>query len=1183
MDRLSGDSVYFNWKKIYGVDLISLKSLQLSADGSHGWGIDKVNKIARFRNGEILAYHNTGLGSQSFNALWISKDGDNGFAVGDKGTIFRLSDGQWVKDNILGYQLKVALKSVAMSENMNSGYIVGEKGTLLSYSNFQWGFYQPKVANEKINLSFVMVSPDGQNGFMMDDQSEHQFFLKRGQWTEDTKFVASQEYLSSFNFNNDFSKGWALGLKGGVYYYSTQQGWLRKHSDNYLSKLIMNPDLTEGWAVGSGGNISHFKNNEWTDVHGATYTDLNDVWINKSFSKGWTVGLDGVVLFLNRNKWDIFENGGKVNSSKILYDCWINKAFDEGWAVGSNGRFFRYKNGRWKFDEASSAISKNWLYRVSMNSNGTEGWAIGGYGRILHFINSHWIDDSSHYEYVQKHLYGLWLSKDFGSGFIVGENGTILSLGADHIWHVTRQPIENADDLEDVWSSQDQSQVWIVGENGKVYNYSRKTLTVSDSSSDRTEGVLNRIAVTEDGKSGYVSGDDATMLYLSRDNWKLDPGPSNLTNRNLEGLALSKDNNKGWIVGESGRTIYLQRPTWYRVETDSITSSDLHGIAMNENLSHGFAVGDGETILEFRSSPLGIPSLTYEFEQQLEKLEGKFTIHFPRNLQTPPIVSLMDDQNVSRLGNSMIKTSFADDDSSTVILSFNNTTQKVQELSRKLCSFQIDCHYKNKLIKQNSVYKTGSFYLTGTPYWVIVTLCVIGIVIVNAALILLAIPFRFFRRLLFHPVGSAVVGLVVGKYLFTDFVVRFVSPVKLSLFKSYREKLKEAPFLDDLRGRHYIQQDLVIEDGPQMDYKECLRKMFEYPTNSLWIIIGESGLGKTLLTKQWTDECLAVGKTPILIRLGSEVSASVETKALFYQFGDIDMSEESVLDLVKAGGYQIFLDGYNEDNMRSKTKEFIRNTIKNNLVVLTSQNDPGWTDNTIKLKPITLKPFTLDQLKELIPEKWLATIFKEEYLKQFAILPKTAGLLANYINGNDQLPDFKLDVYLYLIRDVSANIQINKLDIKAWEMFTSFSTLLVNKDDFDENFIKKLIDSGVITPVGKNYGFTHELIQKFFVGRYLFKRNLLDLEMFHTQYFEGNEKTYWEDPIELCGELIASSGQQDKQKRYYSFLKTSLQFSTPIFKRKLYPQMQKLQQSGVISENQEFKDWMADYLVTQKD
>jgi hypothetical protein len=200
-------------------------------------------------------------------------------------------------------------------------------------------------------------------------------------------------------------------------------------------------------------------------------------------------------------------------------------------------------------------------------------------------------------------------------------------------------------------------------------------------------------------------------------------------------------------------------------------------------------------------------------------------------------------------------------------------------------------------------------------WWLKVGVAILG---VNFILILMAIPIPRVRRIMFHPLGSAMIGVVVGKYLFTDLLIRFVPVIRTGLFRDYRRKLLQAPIIKDREEQLYVPPNVNLSEETHLpqgneQWKHTFETLLRQPKGRLWLLLGKSGLGKTALLENWLKHALLLRKTPIFIQLGRDVSPEQEAATNMAQYGDIDVKPDVALDLLKDGGFVILLDGFNED------------------------------------------------------------------------------------------------------------------------------------------------------------------------------------------------------------------------------------------------------------------------------
>jgi photosystem II stability/assembly factor-like uncharacterized protein len=71
------------------------------------------------------------------NGMWLSPDGRVGWAVGERGQILRLSQGQWYAYPTSGPE-DDHYYGVWLNEQGTLGWIVGAFGTILEFKNGEW-------------------------------------------------------------------------------------------------------------------------------------------------------------------------------------------------------------------------------------------------------------------------------------------------------------------------------------------------------------------------------------------------------------------------------------------------------------------------------------------------------------------------------------------------------------------------------------------------------------------------------------------------------------------------------------------------------------------------------------------------------------------------------------------------------------------------------------------------------------------------------------------------------------------------------------------------------------------------------------------------------------------------------------------------------------------------------------
>jgi len=464
---------------------------------------------------------------------------------------------------------------------------------------------------------------------------------------------------------------------------------------------------------------------------------------------------------------------------------------------------------------------------------------------------------------------------------------------------------------------------------------------------------------------------------------------------------------------------------------------------------------------------------------------------------------------------------------------------------------------------------------------------VVGAAVFNFLLILLVIPFPWARRVIFHPVGIVALRLVVGKYLVTDFLFRFVQPVRMALFQNYRQNFARAPLLKWWETHLYIPQHLELpgfklesNEEEKEEWKTVFDALLSQPTGRLWLLLGKSGLGKTALLEKWVYQSLKQRETPIFIPLGGDLSPSDEARAVMEQYGDINVKADTALDFLKAGRFIILLDGFNEDRKPAVTREFARQLVKRNHVIMSSQIDPKW-EKFLETSNIVLKPFGREQLLKLMERHWVDELLAADYLSDLTELPHTAQLLANYIKENNRLPHLRLDIYRTLRKNLENDTQILNLEETAWSLFKENRKIFTPDNSVPAPLCELAMKDGILTKAEDGYQFRHELIHRFFVVCYLERQNRRPLEEWYEDVHVGLGRGYWSDALELWSELYAepASVNQHAKETYYQFLKEAANFSSQIFAERLYPQLQRLYRTGALEKDAQIIEWAASLMA----
>ena len=468
--------------------------------------------------------------------------------------------------------------------------------------------------------------------------------------------------------------------------------------------------------------------------------------------------------------------------------------------------------------------------------------------------------------------------------------------------------------------------------------------------------------------------------------------------------------------------------------------------------------------------------------------------------------------------------------------------------------------------------------------------------IINLLLILAAIKHRETRELLFN---SNVTEKFLGRYNLVKYIILGSKKIRLDLFQEYRNNLKETLNTFFWKDKKYIPPKIKFNsdelgEGQVLDWEQCLKNILASSSGKIWFIKGPSGLGKSALLQQWCIKVIEDKElNPLLVNLGSGQIISNEIPSIIRDYGQINVNVNFAREIVKSGGFVLFLDALNEDIFQLETREFIRDVVSSNQLVLTSQYDPPWyRDKKFNIQNIQLLPFGKPELINLFSKEIVEEILENEYWKSIAELPYTAELLADYIQRtNKELPNFHIDLYTQMILSFEKKADNNGLVDhipylyqKAEELFLLNSKYFCHDDFITDRLCDYAIENKLLTRVTQKdgnayedrYSFSHELIQKFCIAQGLFERDSFNLTELHQKLKFNQPKIYWKSILEFFGEMKAKNVKVKNLdvQTYEKFLREVADFDLDIYKD-LFKRAVQLDEKGLIRLSPAFIRWSA--------
>jgi len=787
-----------------------------------------------------------------------------------------------------------------------------------------------------------------------------------------------------------------------------------------------------------------------------------------------------------------------------------------------------------------------------MNSKGTEGWAAGEYGPFFQYKENQW--------------------KPFNN---TGE-AAIMAINSLRL---------NDDGIEG----------WSVGNSGRIFHYNESQWKLFQQAAKLPREDLESVWLNSSGTEGWAVGDKGEIIQLDGNQWKWHSFSKRLNrDSHYYSIWLNEEGTEGWAVGTSlvaGRwvsgIIYYDGDQWYEdLQVNNPRSNSLYSIQMNKDGTRGWGVGSSGTIVRYFSRNIDNATLEYDNEDELHHLKGKFILHSKHKLKgsvkekKAVTVELINEEVNAAVS---LETTLLKMTDTRYQFSFINSDKVLSGLRNRRCHLLIKMNYDHPSLPVEATYKTRSFYITGAPGWHKYIKISLLFMILNIVLALLATSSGWIRRLILHPVGSTVVGLIIWKYLVIDLLIHFVKPIRLGLFRDYRKEVKKAVYIETWESKIYIPPSIKLPGKPpaastrdEVQYKKTLKQILQTHKKQLWLIVGQSGLGKTALLENWARYALELKKIPILIPLGSNLLPAEEAAAAMSQYGDIDVKADVAFDLLKAGDFLIMLDGFNEDMTPDITREFVRQVSKRNHVIMTSQYTPNWI-SIVKISSVTLEPFGAEQLTKLMPEEFSQKLLESDYLKDLAGLPQTAELLASYVKRHNTIPPLRLDVFRNLRTNLETKYsgELLNLEYMAWELFQKNEKPFEFTNALPEEFCDSAVIEGILTKTGRKYRFRHEIIHRFFVAMYLWSNDRQPIEKLHQQLGKGIGKESWNNTLEFLGEFYAEKAVENETfaGTYYQFLEETANFSIIIYAESLFPQLARLYTLDWLKKDLKFIFW----------
>ncbi|MBI2849211.1 MAG: DUF11 domain-containing protein [Chloroflexi bacterium] len=585
-------------------------------------------------------------------------DAQNGWAVGESGTIIKTTNGgsTWIIEFSGSEQ---GLSSVFFVDS-RTGWAVGNGGAILKTSDggASWSAQTSGMAQLLRSVDFV----DAMTGWVVGDNGTI-LNTRDGGATWTTQSSGTSNLLESVDFV-DAKTGWAVGTYATILH--TDDGGVTWNSQACVDCSNLHPrqvvffDSQTGW-IATGGPALRTRDggSNWSKVSGVSPA------VRFSFvdaRTGWALSYSSSFIYTFYFVWKTTDGGDTwtrlfylPGCARKTVPCSLNSVFfadaETGWVVGQLGAIFRTVNGGATWSEQSSAFFRGFVMSVSFVDAMT-GWAVGvdhNYGWVLKTGDggATWIPLSSPPQF--RWLYGvdfvnlttgwvvgdsgeIWKTSDGGATWKAQASGTIHPLlGVAFVdeqtgWAVGQSGILKTADGGETWTAQgpgitnqldsvffvDAQKGWATGPFGTILHTSDGGANWHFQQGGNGDGDAGVYPFTSvffiDAATGWVAQSSGSILKTvdGGSTWKviyLGPGESPLS-------VFFLDADNGWVVGAKGLIMRTADGgvTWNRQPWGG--GPDLNSVTFVDP-RNGWAVGKGGTILRFvPAAPTPVPTPT---------------------------------------------------------------------------------------------------------------------------------------------------------------------------------------------------------------------------------------------------------------------------------------------------------------------------------------------------------------------------------------------------------------------------------------------------------------------------------------------------------------------------------------------------------------------------------------------
>ncbi|HET6348393.1 MAG TPA: hypothetical protein VFH88_04840, partial [Candidatus Krumholzibacteria bacterium] len=304
------------------------------------YAVGQAGLIYRMSGFELVAM--PGGNTVDLEAVWVSPNGHDAFAVGDYGTIMHYRNGAW------------APMSSPTTHNLRglggtcgcSALAVGENGTILQYDGSTWSDVSPGVP---ANLNEVWVDADG-TAFTAGDGGTV-WRRENGTWSPLSLGSVTSNLLSVWGSSTD--NVYMVGTQSAAFkwigtqfkpvpifapnQYTFHGVFGTGPADVFVAAEVVSAPFP---AAHAGGKIFHWDGTQWTEVYADPINDVLSIW-RANVDEGYATGDSYTLLRHATTDTGWVRVNDLTNLPFYLNSVW-GTSMNNLFVVGDDGAIIRY-------------------------------------------------------------------------------------------------------------------------------------------------------------------------------------------------------------------------------------------------------------------------------------------------------------------------------------------------------------------------------------------------------------------------------------------------------------------------------------------------------------------------------------------------------------------------------------------------------------------------------------------------------------------------------------------------------------------------------------------------------------------------------------------------------------------------------------------------------------------------